>query len=127
MEKDNIKTIRDFIIPQFTLISTPEQEEIVRQREAEAERQREVGGTFISIEEMIFQYESSTDYHAKINRVDLMNFYSTTPMLVIDEIGRLMQQTKEDSILNYVLRRLYENMLPTVLISNLKKAFLRNC
>ena len=42
MEKDNIKTIRDFMIPQFTLISTPEQDEIVRQREAEAERQREL-------------------------------------------------------------------------------------
>lgn len=50
-----------------------------------------------------------------------MNYYSTTPMLVIDEIGRSMQQAKEDSILNYVLRRRYENMLPTVLISNLKK------
>ena len=196
MEKDNIKTIRDFIIPQFTLISTPEQEEIVRQREAEAERQRELellarkkqefensgvpkrywnesfntwntrnkddevrlqtvidysrqksndsvllllgpkgvgkthlgasiireaGGTFISIEEMIFQYEGSTDYHAKISRVDLMNFYSTTPMLVIDEIGRSMQQAREDSLLNYILRRRYENMLPTVLISNLQK------
>ena len=196
MEKDNIKTIRDFMIPQFTLISTPEQEEIVRQREAEAERQRELellarkkqefensgvpkrywnesfetwkvrntddekrlqaiieyshkenndsvllmlgpkgvgkthlgssiirntGGTFISIEEMIFQYECSSDYHAKINRVDLMNFYSTTPMLVIDEIGRSMQQAREDSLLNYILRRRYENMLPTVLISNLQK------
>ena len=193
---ENIKTMNDFIIPQFTLISTPEQEEIIRQREAEAERQRELellarkkqefensgvpkrywnesfetwkarnaddekrlqavieyshkenndsvllllgpkvvgkthlgssiirdaGGTFISIEEMIFQYEGSSDYHAKINRVDLMNFYSTTPMLVIDEIGRSMQQAKEDSILNYVLRRRYENMLPTVLISNLQK------
>ena len=196
MEKDNIKTIRDFMIPQFTLISTPEQEEIVRQREAEAERQRELellarkkqefensgvpkrywnesfetwkarnaddekrlqavieyshkenndsvllmfgpkgvgkthlgssiirdaGGTFISIEEMIFQYECSSDYHAKINRVDLINFYSTTPMLVIDEIGRSMQQAREDSLLNYILRRRYENMLPTVLISNLLK------
>lgn len=70
---------------------------------------------------MIFQYECSSDYHAKINRVSLMNYYSTTPMLVIDEIGRSMQQAKEDSILNYVLRRRYENMLPTVLISNLKK------
>ena len=41
MEKDNIKTIRDFMIPQFTLISTPEQDEIIRQREQEAERERE--------------------------------------------------------------------------------------
>ena len=196
MEKDNIKTIRDFIIPQFTLLASPEQDEIVRQREAEAEREREAqilarkkqafensgvpkrywnesfetwkvrntddekrlqaiieyshkenndsvllmlgpkgvgkthlgssiirdaGGTFISIEEMIFQYECSSDYHAKINRVDLMNFYSTTPMLVIDEIGRSMQQAREDSLLNYILRRRYENMLPTVLISNLQK------
>ena len=42
-------------------------------------------------------------------------------MLVIDEIDRSMQQAKEDAILNYVLRRRYENMLPTVLISNLQK------
>ena len=193
---DNIKTMNDFIIPQFTLISTPEQEEFVRQKEAEAERERmlellakkkqefensgvpkrywnesfdtwktrnaddekrlqtvieyshresndsvllllgpkgvgkthlgasiirEAGGTFISVEEMIFKYECSMDFHSETNRVNLMNFYSTTPMLVIDEIGRSMQQAKEDAILNYVLRRRYENMLPTVLISNLKK------
>ena len=80
-----------------------------------------VGGAFISVEEMIFKYECSMDFHSETNRVNLMNFYSTTPMLVIDEIGRSMQQVKEDAILNYVLRRRYENMLPTVLISNLKK------
>lgn len=193
---DNIKTMKDFKIPQFTLITTPEQEEFVRQKEAEAERERmlellakkkqafensgvpkrywnesfdtwktrnaddekrlqtvieyshresndsvllllgpkgvgkthlgasiirEAGGTFISVEEMIFKYECSMDFHSETNRVNLMNFYSTTPMLVIDEIGRSMQQAKEDAILNYVLRRRYENMIPTVLISNLKK------
>ena len=118
---DIIKTMGDFKIPQFTLLTSPEQDEIVRQREVEAEREREAGGTFISVEEMIFQYECSSDYHAKINRVSLMNFYSTTPMLVIDEIGRSMQQAREDSLLNYILRRRYENMLPTVLISNLQK------
>lgn len=37
---DNIKTMKDFKIPQFTLITTPEQEEFVRQKEAEAERER---------------------------------------------------------------------------------------
>ena len=196
MEKDNIKTIRDFIIPQFTLLASPEQDEIIRQREQEAEREhekelqakkklefehsgvptrywnesfetwkarnaddekrlqavieyshkenndsvllllgpkgvgkthlgssiiRDAGGTFISVEEMIFKYECSMDFHSETNRVNLMNFYSTTPMLVIDEIGRSMQQAKEDAILNYVLRRRYENMLPTVLISNLQK------
>ena len=196
MEKDNIKTIRDFIIPQFTLLASPEQDEIIQKREQEAEREhekelqakkklefehsgvpkrywnesfetwkarnaddekrlqavieyshkenndsvllllgpkgvgkthlgssiiRDAGGTFISVEEMIFKYECSMDFHSETNRVNLMNFYSTTPMLVIDEIGRSMQQAKEDAILNYVLRRRYENMLPTVLISNLKK------
>ena len=193
---DNIKTMKDFKIPQFTLITTPEQEEFVRQKEAKAERERmlellakkkqefensgvpkrywnesfdtwktrnaddekrlqtvieyshqesndsvllllgpkgvgkthlgasiirEAGGTFILVEEMIFKYECSMDFHSETNRVNLMNFYSTTPMLVIDEIGRSMQQAKEDAILNYVLRHRYENMLPTVLISNLKK------
>ena len=193
---ENIKTMNEYKIPQFTLITTPEQEELVRQKEAEAESERELellakkkqefensgvpkrywnesfdtwktrnkddekrlqtvieyshresndsvllllgpkgvgkthlgasiireaGGTFISVEEMIFKYECSMDFHSETNRVNLMNFYSTTPMLVIDEIGRSMQQAKEDAILNYVLRRRYENMLPTVLISNLKK------
>ena len=41
MEKDNIKTIRDFMIPQFTLLASPEQDEIIRQREQEAEREHE--------------------------------------------------------------------------------------
>ena len=193
---ENIKTMNEYKIPQFTLITTPEQEELVRQKEAEAESERELellakkkqefensgvpkrywnesfdtwktrnkddekrlqtvieyshresndsvllllgpkgvgkthlgasiireaGGTFISVEEMIFKYECSMDFHSETNRVNLMNFYSTTPMLVIDEIGRSMQQAKEDAILNYVLRRRYENMLPTVLISNVKK------
>lgn len=47
---DIIKTMGDFKIPQFTLLTSPEQDEIVCQREAEAERERESGGTFISIE-----------------------------------------------------------------------------
>ena len=49
---DIIKTMGDFKIPQFTLLTSPEQDEIARQREAEAEaeREREAGGTFISIE-----------------------------------------------------------------------------
>lgn len=47
---DIIKTMGDFKIPQFTLLTSPEQDEMFRQREAEAEREREAGGTFISIE-----------------------------------------------------------------------------
>ena len=83
---------------------------------------RNCGGKFISIEEFIFKYESAQDFHAKVNREELMESYSSTKMLVIDEIGRSMQQEKENALLNYILRRRYENMLPTVLISNLSKA-----
>lgn len=83
---------------------------------------RNCGGKFISIEELIFKYESAQDFHAKTNRKELMDLYSSTKMLVIDEIGRSMQQEKENALLNYILRRRYENMLPTVLISNLSKA-----
>lgn len=83
---------------------------------------RNCGGKFISIEELIFKYESAQDFHAKTNREELMDLYSTTKMLVIDEIGRSIQQEKENALLNYILRRHYENMLPTVLISNLSKA-----
>ncbi|MCR4790714.1 MAG: ATP-binding protein [Treponemataceae bacterium] len=83
---------------------------------------RNCGGKFISIEELIFKYESAQDFHSKTNREELMDSYSSTTMLVIDEIGRSMQQEKENSLLNYILRRRYENMLPTVLISNLPKS-----
>lgn len=83
---------------------------------------RNCGGKFISIEELIFKYESAQDFHAKTNREELMDLYSSTKMLVIDEIGGSMQQEKENALLNYILRRRYENMLPTVLISNLSKA-----
>ncbi len=83
---------------------------------------RNCGGKFISIEELIFKYESAQDFHSKTNREELMESYSSTKMLVIDEIGRSMQQEKENALLNYILRRRYENMLPTVLISNLSKA-----
>ncbi len=82
---------------------------------------RNCGGKFISIEELIFKYESAQDFHSKTNREELMDSYSNTKMLVIDEIGRSMQQEKENALLNYILRRRYENMLPTVLISNLTK------
>lgn len=83
---------------------------------------RNCGGKFISIEELIFKYESAQDFHAKTNLEELMDLYSSTKMLVIDEIGGSMQQEKENALLNYILRRRYENMLPTVLISNLSKA-----
>lgn len=83
---------------------------------------RNCGGKFISIEELIFKYESAQDFHAKTNLEELMDLYSSTKMLVIDEIGGSMQQEKENALLNYILRRRYENMLPTVLLSNLSKA-----
>lgn len=83
---------------------------------------RNCGGKFISIEELIFKYESAQDFHAKTNREELTDLYSSTKMLVIDEIGGSMQQEKENALLNYILHRRYENMLSTVLISNLSKA-----
>lgn len=85
---------------------------------------RNCGGKFISIEELIFKYESAQEFHAKTNREELMDLYSSTKMLVIDEIGGSMQQEKENALLNYILHRRYGNMLPTVLISNLSKAAL---
>ena len=83
---------------------------------------RQCGGQFISSEELIFQYDSAQDFRAKRSREELMESYSSTKMLVIDEIGRSMQLEKENALLNYILRHRYENMLPTVLISNLSKA-----
>lgn len=83
---------------------------------------RNCGGKFISVEELIFKYELAQDFHAKTCREKLMKSYSTAKMLVITEIGCSIQQEKENAVLDYILRYRYENMLPTVLISNLSKA-----
>lgn len=83
---------------------------------------RKCGGNYISIEELIFKFESAQDFRTKFNREELMDFYSSTKMLVLDEIGRAMNPSKENELLNYLLRHRYENMLPTVLISNLEKS-----
>lgn len=82
---------------------------------------RQCGGSYISIEDLIFKFDAAQDFHSKVNREDLLEQFSRTPMLVIDEIGRSMQQDKENYLLSYILRHRYENMLPTVLISNLSK------
>lgn len=83
---------------------------------------RNCGGKFILLEELIFKYELSRDFHAKTNREELMESYSTTKMLVIAGIGCSIQQEKKNTLLYYIIRRRYDNMLPTVLISSLSKA-----
>lgn len=82
---------------------------------------RNMQGIFIQSDEMIFKYDSSQQFEAEKNRAELMNIFSTVTMLVIDEVGRSINQKKEDFLLNFILRRRYENFLPTVLISNLSK------
>lgn len=82
---------------------------------------RKCGGSYVIVEDIILKYEAAQDFKNEITREILLNRYSTVKMLIIDEIGRSIQPDKENALLSYILRRRYENMLPTVLISNLGK------
>lgn len=47
--------------------------------------------------------------------------YTTKPILVLDEIGRTLKREKEIEFLSYILRKRYDNKLPTIIISNLDR------
>ena len=55
---------------------------------------------------------------------EVFNDYSTVKFLVIDEVGRSLKCEKEIEILSYILRKRYDNQLPTIVISNLEKKVL---
>lgn len=82
---------------------------------------REIGGIMVSSEDVIMNYESSLNFSSGTTKAQLMKQYTTTNMLVLDEIGRYSNSNKEQELLGYILRKRYDNKLPTCLISNLTK------
>lgn len=81
-------------------------------------------GHYSNMEDIIIRLESSMNFKAEMREEEVYKDYATTSFLVIDEIGRTLKQEKENEILSYILRKRYDNMLPTILISNLDKATL---
>ena len=82
---------------------------------------RELGGIMVTSEDVIMNYESSLNFNSGTTKAQLMKQYTTTNMLVLDEIGRYSNSNKEQELLGYILRKRYDNKLPSCLISNLTK------
>lgn len=85
---------------------------------------RDTQGRYVSMEDLIYKVESSMNFKFPQTEEDVFADYSTTKFLVIDEVGRSLKREKEIEILSYILRKQYDNQLPTIVISNLEKKVL---
>lgn len=85
---------------------------------------RDTQGRYISMEDLIYKVESSLNFKSPQTEEEVFNDYSTVKFLVIDEVGRSLKREKEIEILSYILRKRYDNQLPTIVISNLEKKVL---
>mgnify|MGYP004448808111 CR=1 FL=1 len=85
---------------------------------------RDVCGFYVGMEDLIYKVESSMNFKSPQTEEEVFEDFSKKPFLVIDEIGRSLKREKETEILSYILRKRYDNMLPTILISNLDKTTL---
>ena len=82
---------------------------------------RECGGFYITSFRLCIEYESSFDFKAKRSKIEVYDFYSSIPMLVIDEFGTSDKTATEKELISNLIDQRYENNLPTVIISNLRK------
>lgn len=82
---------------------------------------RELGGRMITSFELGVMFEMGSDYKATMNKTEVLKMFSECSVLVIDEIGRGKTDI-EKQLLPYIINARYENMLQTVLITNLEKS-----
>lgn len=78
-------------------------------------------GHYVTMEDLIYKVESSLNFKSPMTEEQVFKDYSTKGFLVIDEIGRSIKSEKETELLSYILRKRYDNQLPTIVISNLDK------
>lgn len=78
-------------------------------------------GHYVTMEDLIYRIESSLNFKSPMTEEQVFLDYSTRKFLVIDEVGRSIKSEKETELLSYILRKRYDNQLPTIVISNLDK------
>ena len=85
---------------------------------------RDTQGRYVSMEDLIYKVESSLNFKSPQTEEEVFTDFATVRFLVIDEVGRSLKREKEIEILSYILRKRYDNQLPTIVISNLEKKVL---
>lgn len=81
-------------------------------------------GHYVTMEDVIYRIESSLNFKSPMTEEQVFQDYSTRKFLVIDEVGRSTKSEKETELLSYILRKRYDNQLPTIVVSNLDKKIL---
>ncbi len=83
---------------------------------------RQNGGVYILAAMLCVMYESATSYKAKMSREEILNYYSTCDLLVIDECCKyFLNPEVEKFLLSYIVSARAANKLATVLITNSNK------
>lgn len=80
---------------------------------------RECGGFYTTSYLMCTEFDSCSDFKAKRNKIEFINFLISVPVLIIDEYGTGTKS--EADLIPNVLNMRYENELPSVIIGNDKK------
>jgi DNA replication protein DnaC len=78
-------------------------------------------GQYIDMPTLEIELECSRDFSAKQNKADVLAKYTKPAILVLDEIGRFLNQQAERQALYYILNARYNKRLNTILVSNLNK------
>lgn len=73
----------------------------------------------IKIIDLIRQFKSTWDKSNEATEKDFLDFYTKIPALIIDEVGVQFGSDTEKMVVFDIIDGRYNNMLPTVLISNL--------
>lgn len=83
---------------------------------------RERGGIYIPMLRLVYEVDSTMSFKSRETKVQLLDRLCESPMLVLDEIGRMkVREDFQKELAAYVIGERYANGLPTVLISNLNK------
>lgn len=83
---------------------------------------RKFGGSYILSPDLCIAYDAATSFHAPKTREEIIKYYSTVKMLVIDECGKyVLNKELEKFLLSFIIIKRYENGLPTVLVTNGEK------
>lgn len=85
------------------------------------------GCKLVKMSELIRSIKSTWARNSEKSESDLIEYYSSVPLLIIDEIGIQFGSDTEKLLLSEVIDNRYQDVLPTVLISNLDTDGIKGC
>lgn len=82
-------------------------------------RQSEMHAAYITLHDMLADIRATYDGNSERTEADVMSVFGDFDLLIIDEIGSTKSSEFELATLFRVINSRYENMMPTIVVSNL--------